>query len=128
LNSNNHEFTSPSVIKLLLVQEHEIENILESLYGIKRASIAGSLYEKVRLRLDTPDNSFIYKLGIALTRPTLAISLAVLVLIFNLLLLKSDVNDSSRTDEGVDYTTATAKDFDEMVFGIVPENQYVYNY
>lgn len=65
----------------------EIEEIMDSLDGIRRASPAPFLYTRVKARLQKEGRTVWEQLGTFVARPVITVSTLVLVLIFNVVIV-----------------------------------------
>jgi hypothetical protein len=97
----------------------KIEDVLESLGGIRRAKAPDFFYTRLKARMDGEMELAGGPIGRLLTRPALALSLAVIILVMNIAVIMQLWNQEpalptdNPTMAAVDYNTGTYPVYDE---------------
>lgn len=97
----------------------KIEDVLESLGGIRRAKAPDFFYTRLKARMDGEMELAGGPIGRLLTRPALALSLAVIILVMNIAVIMQLWNQEpalptdNPTMAAVDYNIGTYPVYDE---------------
>ena len=106
------------------MKANDIEIILGSLDGIKRAEAPPFLYGKFQTKLSSPKNSILDRTEHFITRPVISVSIMFLILLMDGIVFRSTFNHMS-DPSGKSADGISIKDnFDEMMFPGTPDNEY----
>jgi hypothetical protein len=113
----------------LNVKGINIENILTSLDGIRRAEAPPFLYAKIQAKLRrSKEYNFLEKIGFFFSRPIIAISFLLLIFFIDGLAFYSSIIKPSAKSEKIDENLVASDSADETLFYGMSVNEYASNY
>lgn len=108
----------------MLAKVNNIEEILSSLDGIKRAEVPAFLYGKITARLNSSENSLFEKFSKLISRPAIVISFLFIFLFMDGVVFQSFLKSMPEKSENSSEEFSTSDNLDEMLFYDVSDSEY----
>ncbi len=86
----------------------QVDDFLDSLEGITRATPGPYFFTRLQQRLNKEENSLLSKVGLWISRPAIAFSVIILVILLNVSVIFYETSPVERTDDTVDYYSMTS--------------------
>lgn len=103
---------------------YNIDAILSSLDGIKRAEAPPFLYTRIQARLHSSRRGIFENLRNLISKPVIAISFLFLILFMDIIVYQSALNILPEESETSAEDIFATNDYEEMLFYEVPESDY----
>ncbi len=107
---------------------NNIEAILSSLDGIRRAEAPPFLYTRIQASLNSSRQGILENLKNLIFKPVIAISFLFLILFMDIMVYQSTLNIIPEASETTAEEFFATDYFEEMLFYEVPENDYAFGY